>query len=123
MDLAAPAFRMLWEQTWHRNDEAVPWFTLTQSSGEHAIPVPERYWVFTPPKDIVWALELNTPSVLVREDYIRALYRLFESSGWTDFHPQNPVPGIFYSPFSKASPPPKRSKTGFILMGHPGIGV
>jgi hypothetical protein len=114
---------MLWEQTWHRNDETVPWFTLTQSSGEHAIPLPERYWVFSPPKDIVWALELTASSVLVREDYTRALYQLFESSGWTDFHPQNPAPGIFYNPFSKAIPPTERSKVGFILMGHPGIGV
>ena len=87
------------------------------------IPVPERYWVFSPPEDIAWALELDLSSVLVRDDYTRVLNRLFESSGWTDFVPQNPNPGIFYNPFSKANPPHKRSKVGFILMGHPGIGV
>jgi len=108
---------MLWQQTWHRNDEAVPWFTLTQSSGEHAIPVPERYWVFSPPKDIVWALELNASSVLVREDYTRALYRLFESSGWSDFHPL----AYFTILFPKQVPHSSVPKLGSFLWGIPEV--
>jgi len=118
-----PRFLKLWEQTWCRSGEAVPWFSLTQTSGDHAIPLPERYWVFSPPDDIAKALKLKPRSVLVRDDYIRVLNWLFETSGWTDFVPKNPDPGIFYNPFSNAHAPDKYSKVGFILMGHPGIGV
>ena len=85
--------------------------------------LPERYWVFSPPDDIAWALEFQPRSVLVRDDYIKAFNRLLESSGWTDFVPHNPDPSIFYNPFSSAHAPDNYSKVGFILMGHPGIGV
>ena len=117
MEFSCP---VLWDQTRRRNGEAVPRFSLTQTSGDHAIPLPERY---CPPDDIAWALELQPRSVLVRDDYIKAFNRLLESSGWTHFVPQNPDPCIFYNPFSSAHAPGNYSKVGFILMGHPGIGM
>src|SRR5258705_235283 len=77
VDSESSGLSMLWEQTWNRKAEAVPWFSLAD--------VPEYCWVFSPPNDIASVINLNPPTVLFRDDYLRALSELFASSGLGNF--------------------------------------
>lgn len=117
----------LWDQTWNRKEEALPWFTLRKTerdntSKEH---VPEYYWVLSPPDDIAVTLGLKPSTVLFRDDYLRAFSALFASSGLGHFaHNLDCNPGAtFPNIFSGVQVPQRTPKNAFILTGTAGIGT
>ena len=118
---------MLWEQTWKRKTEAVPWFSLrkTERDGTSTADVPEYCWVFSPPNDIASILSLNLPTVLFRDDYLRAFTELFASSGLGTFLPNldRSLGATFPSFFSGVRVPQDTHVNGFTLTGHPGVGA
>ena len=97
----------LWEQTWNRKEEAVPWFSLRKTKRDNTSTedVPEYCWVFSPPNDIASAMHLSPSTVLFRDDYLRVFSELFASSGLGDFIPnlnRNPW-ATFPKNFSRGS--------------------
>lgn len=118
---------MLWEETWNRETEAVPWFSLmkTERDGTSTATMPEYSWFFSPPDEITSFLGLSPATVLFRDDYLRVFRELFASSGFGDFtlnldhNPGATFPNIFSGVRSSQKP----LANGFILTGHPGIGT
>ena len=117
----------LWEQTWNRKEDPIPWFSLkkTERDNTSTEDVPEYHWILAPPDNIALALDLNPPTVLFRDDYLRVFSELFASSGLANFNPnldRNPG-ATFPNFFSRVQVPQETPENGFILTGHPGIGM
>lgn len=127
LDSVSRGLYMLWEQTWNRKEEVVPWFSLrkTERDNTSTADVPEYCWVFSPPNAIASVMDLNPPTVLFRDDYLRAFSELFASSGLGNFSPNlNRNLGAKFPSFLSGLPVPKETPVnGFILTGHPGIGT
>ena len=127
VDPASRGLWTLWEQTWNRKEEAVPWVSLRKTERDNTCTedVPEYCWVFSPPNDIASAMDLNPPTVLFRDDYLRVFSELFASSGLGDFtsnldcNPRATFPNFF----SGVQVPQETPTNGFILTGNPGIGT
>jgi hypothetical protein len=119
--------QMLWNQTWNRNEKAIPWFTLRKTERDHTSDedVPEYCWVLSPPDDIAVTLGLNPSTVLFRDDYLRAFSALFASSGLGHFaHNLVRKPGAsFPNFFSGVQAPQQTPNNAFILTGNSGIGT
>lgn len=117
----------LWEQTWNRKEDAIPWFSVRKTERDTTSPVdvPEYCWVFSPSKDVASALRLDPRTILFRDDYLRVFSQLFASSGLGIFTPNlDRTPGAtFPNIFSGAQVPQDTPKNAFILTGNPGIGT
>lgn len=118
--------QLLWEHTWNRKEEAVPWFSLGKAERDNTSTedVPEYRWILALPDDIALALDLNPPTVLFRDDYLRVFSELFASSGLANFNSNlDHNPGAtFPNFFSGVQVPQETFENGFILTGHPGTG-
>ena len=117
----------LWDYSWNRKEEAIPWFILreTERDNTSTVDVPPYCWVLSPPEGIVEALDLNPPTVLFRDDYLRVFSNLFACSGLGTLTPNlDRNPGARFPDFFSGVHVPKNTpENGFILTGHPGTGM
>lgn len=90
---------MLWDKTWNRKEEALPWFTLRKTERDHTSTkdVPEYCWVLSPSDDIAVTLGLKPSTVLFRDDCLRVFSALFADSALGHFaHNLDCNPGAMF---------------------------